>query len=153
MQATSSRVETPRRSASRRPSPGSAPPGDQIDDQAAVDYLQRALADIQQVVASLTPLVAPDVLAAAFGLPGQAGDPVRIRQLADHWNAGYELMLDWRQRLRVADPSDTYRALFELAGRLSTARSASITTLWTSSSRGSIASRLPWPWAPLWTSE
>ncbi len=101
------------------PVAGSAPPGDQIDDQAAVDYLQRALADIQQVVASLTPLVAPDVLAAAFGLPGQAGDPVRIRQLADHWNAGVRSdarlggnVCGWPTR------SDTYRALFELAGRL-----------------------------------
>lgn len=70
------------------------------------------------MVASLTPLFDPDVLTAAFGPPGQAGDPVRIRQLAERWTNVYELLLDWTRRLRSADPSNTYRPLFESLAQL-----------------------------------
>src|SRR5207248_1160781 len=71
-----------------------------------------------QVVASLTPLFGHDVLTAAFGPPGQAGDSVRIRQLAERWTNVYELLLDWARRLRSADPTDTYRPLFESLAQL-----------------------------------
>jgi hypothetical protein len=96
----------------------SSPADERVADDAAVDHLQRAIGDLQQIVASLTPLFGHDVFTAAFAPPGQAGDPIRIRQLAERWTNVYELLLDWARRLRSADPSDTYRPLFESLAQL-----------------------------------
>lgn len=101
-----------------RTAAGQAAADDHVDDQVVMDYVQHAIDDIQALVASLTPLFAPEVLAAAFGPPGQPGDPVRLRQLAERWNGVYELLLGWGRRLRDATPSVTYRGLFEALAAL-----------------------------------
>lgn len=95
-----------------------APSGERVEDAQVAPYLRRALDQAQGLVASLSQLFEPDVLERAFGSPGQAGDPDRLRQLAERWTSVYADLLSWASRLRAANKSSTYVTLFEAVARL-----------------------------------
>jgi hypothetical protein len=94
------------------------PSGERFADDIAVDFLSRAIDELQAAVASLDSLFAPAALQKAFGPPGKPGDPGAIGQLAARWTLTYESLLDWAARIRGAGVSPRFRGLFNAAARL-----------------------------------
>ena len=88
-----------------------------VDAAEIPSYLDHALDALKAVVGKLDTLVAPDVLQAAFGPPGQEGDPVRIRHLAQRWGTVYEELLDWAAAVRGVGAPSEYRHLLETVAR------------------------------------
>ncbi|MGH7735371.1 MAG: DUF4236 domain-containing protein, partial [Gemmatimonadales bacterium] len=94
------------------------PTGERLDDRLAAPHLSDAINALQQLVASLDHLFAPDRLERAFGPPGKPGDPGAIGQLAAHWTAVYEAVLNWIARIRGATVPDLYRGIYNAAAHL-----------------------------------
>lgn len=94
------------------------PTGERVEDDGVVGYLQGATDEVLGHIASLMSLMASDVQERAFGPPGQEGDPDRIRHLAERWTSIYGDVMRWAARLRAANKSVTYRAIFENLARL-----------------------------------
>ncbi|HEY1597472.1 MAG TPA: hypothetical protein VGF74_18885 [Thermoleophilaceae bacterium] len=93
---------------------------DRLDDDEAMDYLQRRFGEIKIEIAVMMTVFDPTSQVEAFGAPGEAGNPIGIEHFARRVLAGYEYFLDWAARLRGADVGDTFRALFEVTASLAT---------------------------------
>jgi hypothetical protein len=82
------------------------------------EFVSREFATMGRSLATFHRVFDPDVLKAAFGSPGESGDPDRIKSVARGVIHVYESMLDWAAELRnTAVPSD-YVDLFELTARM-----------------------------------
>ena len=93
------------------------PSGERVNDHDAIAYLRRALDDISLLVRTLSALMDPAVQERAFGAPGVAGDPERIRHLATRWTAVYGGLLAWSARLRGASKTAECEPAFEMLAR------------------------------------
>lgn len=83
----------------------------------AVDYVRRAFAKIESIVAAVNLLFAPTAFARAFGEPGADGDPERIAHLARRTVAMYEDLMDWAADLRGVSIASKYKPLIDIAAR------------------------------------
>jgi hypothetical protein len=92
--------------------------GERVEDDGAITYLQRALDDIGSLVQRLAVLLAPAHQERAFGAPGVAGSPERIRHLATRWTATYSDLLAWSARLRGASRAAKWAQAFALLARV-----------------------------------
>jgi hypothetical protein len=96
-----------------------APPSPQsIPDEQVPGFLQQANTEALGLIANFSALFDPAVIERAMGPPGQPGDPVRIRHLAERWTETYQDLLQWAARLRSVGKSDSYRPLFDGLARL-----------------------------------
>jgi hypothetical protein len=89
-----------------------------LDDQVAAVGLSESFTEHQDLIAAITYLFAPDRLQRAFGLPGVAGDPDAIGQLAARWTAVYDGLLSWIAWMRGVQVSDLYREIYDAASHL-----------------------------------
>jgi hypothetical protein len=83
------------------------------------DYLSRALRQLGAMIEPISRLF--DDQQAAFGLPGEQGDPVRLEHFANWIMSTYEDILDWGVQLRATDSSDVMTTVIELTARLAEA--------------------------------
>ncbi|MDA8201908.1 MAG: TIR domain-containing protein [Chloroflexi bacterium] len=91
--------------------------GEHVSMEAAIPYAQRTLDDLRNIVGSLTGLFEPMNLEKAFGPPGKAGDPDRIRHLGQRLTSAYERLLVWAARVRGASRPGELDQLFALLAR------------------------------------
>lgn len=59
---------------------------------------------------------------AAFGAPGEPGDPSAIEHLAERTIIAYETMMDWAAELRAIEPPPPFERMYELATTTSISR-------------------------------
>jgi hypothetical protein len=81
----------------------------------------RALSDafrrVRDIAETINQAFAPTAQERAFGPPGQPGDAVAIRHLAQRVLAVYEELLDAAALIRSVDPPDLQRPIFAIAAR------------------------------------
>ena len=94
-----------------------SPSGERVKDQDAALYLRQAGDEIRGLVLTLGDMMSPDVQERAFGAPGVAGDPDRLKRLAMRWTSQYGALMDWAARVRGAIHSQTFDDAFELLAR------------------------------------
>lgn len=78
---------------------------DRVDRGNVVEYAQAALADALRISANFGSVLDHEVQEAAFGKPGEPGDPDRIVHMAQRFVSVYEDFMDWAARLRGASVS------------------------------------------------
>ena len=79
-----------------------------LDDADAFSWIVNNFSLIESVTNSLDRILSVPAQDAAFGLPGEPGDPDRILHLADRFAKVYEECLDWAAKLRgttISDPN------------------------------------------------
>jgi hypothetical protein len=82
----------------------------QVAEDDVVDYLRRSMQRLGALVEPMTRVFEDQQ--AAFGEPGEPGDPLRIEHFANWIMNAYEDMLDWGAELRATDaPSGFERAI------------------------------------------
>ena len=74
--------------------------GEYVDRAGIVDFAQAALSDALQIAANFGAVLDHDVQEAAFGAPGEPGDPDRILHMSQRFLSVYEDFMDWSARLR-----------------------------------------------------
>ncbi|SRR6266699_558760 len=82
-----------------------------------LEYLQIQLNELKLLAESFTRVFRSEVMAAAFGLPGVAGDPARIIHLAKRVVGICNEMLAWAERLRGTSVPDKYDRLVSILAR------------------------------------
>ncbi|MHB1526460.1 MAG: TIR domain-containing protein [Candidatus Dormibacteria bacterium] len=93
-----------------------APIGERVEREQILPYVRRAFDDVRAIVDRFPALMDTAVLERAVGAPGESGDPVRIRLLAERLTSVYESLLDWAAHLRgVSVPADSRRLFDTLA--------------------------------------
>ena len=91
-----------------------SPSGERVKDQDAALYLRQTADEIRGLVLTLGDMMSPEVQERAFGAPGIAGDPDRLKRLAMRWAFQYGALMDWASRVRGAIHSETFDDAFEL---------------------------------------
>lgn len=91
--------------------------GERMEDNEMSSFLRRMFNEIGALVRSLVSMMEPEVQERAFGPSGVAGDPIRIRHLAQRWNSAYEGLLDWATRIRGLSHDGRFDSAFELLAR------------------------------------
>ena len=92
---------------------------DHLDDAAALRYIRTATTDLTRVVATVDRLFSATAQRAAFGGPGEPGDPDRITHLAHRLAGVYEELLTWAADLRSTTiEHPVLRRLADAAARL-----------------------------------
>lgn len=86
-----------------------------IEDDQIASFVSRAFGRLGSIMEPLARVF--EGQEAAFGAPGEPGDPVRIEHFANWIMGAYEDMLDWEAELRAADVSDQFERTLELASR------------------------------------
>jgi hypothetical protein len=86
-----------------------------VDDDEIASFVSLAVSRLGSIIEPLTRVF--EGQEAAFGAPGEPGDPVRIEHFANWIMGAYEDMLDWGAELRAADVSDTFERTLELASK------------------------------------
>jgi hypothetical protein len=94
------------------------PTHEAVRDEDVARYLGNATSEAMRLVAVFSELVDHAHQERAFGKPGEAGDPERIRHLADRWTSCYEDLLQWAARLHAVVRPPTFVPLFGLVARL-----------------------------------
>ena len=96
---------------------GYAPPahGSVLDGAEATTFLSGAYRQVRGLLANFNRLMDPKSQELAFGPLGQAGDPARIRHLAERVVDVYEGMLDWAARLRSTPVADRFQRALDLS--------------------------------------
>jgi TIR domain len=92
--------------------------GNVMDDGTAIRYLSAATQQASLISSGITRVLDSDAQTAAFGAPGEPGDPERIEHLATRLIGVYEEFLDWARDLRSITVDAELRQAFELAARL-----------------------------------
>jgi hypothetical protein len=90
-----------------------APAGETVADDQVVPFLHGAMNDALRHMENLKGMMEPEVQDRALGPRGVAGDPDRIRHLAERWTSVYGELMSWAARLRSARVSSEYRGLFD----------------------------------------
>lgn len=89
-----------------------------LDDAEAARWLHDNMTEIQGIVASFNRILATDAQEAAFGKPGESGDPDRILHLGTRLVKVYEEFLDWSATLRATGiHNDNIRRAAEIEAR------------------------------------
>jgi hypothetical protein len=91
--------------------------GQAVRREELADYISRGMGDIQRITKSLEQLLNRSVQDRAFGAPGEAGDPDRIRHLADRLTSSYSDSLDWAEKIRAASVTSNYHDLLDYFAR------------------------------------
>lgn len=94
------------------------PTAERVDNDTAIAFIKGSLDGVTGQIANFNALFEREVQERAFGLPGQPGDPARIRQFALRLTGTYEGFLDCAARLRGVSKPSSFRQLFELQARL-----------------------------------
>ena len=81
-------------------------------------FVDKALAEAKELSGILRVVTSKEVQQAAFGAPGQPGDPARIADLAKRYNDMYEGFLDWVAKVRSANAPAECRHALELLTKL-----------------------------------
>lgn len=92
--------------------------GKYLDDRNAIEYLTSATDEVMAIAGQLDRVLDSDAQEAAFGAPGEAGNPERIEHLATRLIGVYEDFIDWARNLRGTGVPSELRNTFELAARL-----------------------------------
>jgi len=96
---------------------GFALPGRFVAETDVIDYAMAELSTLEGLVSTLESLMSHEAQDAAFGLPGEPGDPDLISHLARRWNDVYVEFLNWAARVRGASVPSAYRGLMGKLGR------------------------------------
>jgi len=94
------------------------PSGQSLSDAEAVEMLSAVFGRAGALTSNVARILAPQATEAAFGAPGQPGDPERIEHLTRRLVDVYAGLLDWAADLRGALVSDRYRRSFEIASHV-----------------------------------
>lgn len=78
------------------------------------DFLSEPFVEMRALGENVMRVFNPEIQEAAFGAPGQSGDPDRIRHLATRLIAGYEQFLDWSQRLRATRVPEVFQPVVDV---------------------------------------
>lgn len=89
-----------------------------LNRKEAIAVLRGATNEGSAIVSGITRVLDPRAQEAAFGAPGEPGDPDRIEHLASSLMAIYEELLDRAARLRGRSVPGELRHVFELAAQL-----------------------------------
>ena len=92
--------------------------GKYMADKKAVRYLRSAMTTAGAIIGGINRVLDSDAQVAAFGAPGQPGNPERIEHLATRLISVYEELLDWARNLRGISVSERVGDTFELGARL-----------------------------------
>ncbi|MEV7042922.1 TIR domain-containing protein [Amycolatopsis sp. NPDC051061] len=80
--------------------------GKVIAGEDGLSWLGNKLTSVSTIVANLDRVLSDDAQTAAFGKPGEAGDPERIIHLANRLTGIYEELLDWAAGIRATGFED-----------------------------------------------
>jgi hypothetical protein len=78
------------------------------------EYLNVQLGELQDLVRNIDPLFRDEVIEAAFGAPGVAGDPARLLHLAKRLIGVYDDFLRWVERIRGTSFPSQFKHLMEI---------------------------------------
>jgi hypothetical protein len=92
-----------------------------LEPGAEFEYLSNEFSRLRVLVGSVQRVFEPAAQEQASGAPGEAGDPIRIENLARHVIGIYEGLLDWAARLRAVVPPDHLERTFELTALMAKA--------------------------------
>lgn len=73
---------------------------------------------MRRQVAAVDRVFDPEVLEKAFGLTGEAGDPIVIRRVGRGVIQIYESLMEWAAALRNASVDGEYEEIVEIAARM-----------------------------------
>lgn len=88
-------------------------PKQDFDRATTLGYLTREMGWVQTQLEVLTRILSPEAVEAAFGAPGEPGDPEKIAGLARRLLSMYEALMDWAANLRNTSVPDDFRELRE----------------------------------------
>lgn len=89
-----------------------------LEDDEAVLHLRRRILQIQGIANSFNKVLSRPAQLAAFGLPGEAGDPDRIIHLGTRLVSVYEEFIDWAADIRsTAVDDDHLRRALDVTAR------------------------------------
>lgn len=80
--------------------------GKHLDDAEGVTLIKGSMTPLQGIIASFNRVLSPEAQEAAFGKPGDPGDPDRIFHLANRFASVYEELLDFAANLRATGIED-----------------------------------------------
>ena len=86
-----------------------------IEADEVAEFLGQAMGQLGSVIEPITRVF--DGQQAAFGAPGEPGDPVRIKHFADWVIRTYEEILDWEAEIRAAQVPEEFGRAVELLAR------------------------------------
>lgn len=92
--------------------------GTYMDKQTAIDFLSSKATEAMMIIRGISRVLAPGALEAAFGAPGEPGDPAKIEHLAARLIDIYEEFLDWAAYIRGVSVPDELQNAFELTAQL-----------------------------------
>jgi hypothetical protein len=75
--------------------------GKHLDDEGAVALIKESMTPLLGIIESFNRVLSPEAQEAAFGKPGEPGDPDRIFHLANRFASVYEELLDFAADLRA----------------------------------------------------
>src|SRR5207244_11693092 len=82
----------------------------------AIRRLQGVFPEARAISDNINRLLSNESQEKAFGIPGLAGDPIRIEHLARRLIDVYGGLLDWSARLRGATVPERFADVFRIAG-------------------------------------
>ena len=92
--------------------------GNHLRDDQVSEVLQNSIASVSSISESFDRVLASGPQEAAFGKPGESGDPERIIHLAARFVSVYEEFIDWATDLRAMSVSDgNLRRVLDLESR------------------------------------
>ncbi|WP_410626143.1 toll/interleukin-1 receptor domain-containing protein [Amycolatopsis sp. cmx-8-4] len=80
--------------------------GTVVDDEEGLTLLSTKLTSVATIVSNIDRVLSPEAQVAAFGEPGEPGDPERIIHLASRLTSIYGELLDWSADLRAIGIAD-----------------------------------------------
>jgi hypothetical protein len=89
--------------------------GQYIDDHEVLTFVRRAMRDFSACLTDVMKMIDDQARERAFGLPGQAGNPVLIEHLADRFIEVYGEILDIAAKLRGAGVSKNMESVIDAA--------------------------------------
>jgi TIR domain len=75
--------------------------GKHLDDEGAVALIKESMTPLLGIIESFNRIMSPGAQEAAFGKPGEPGEPDRILHLANRFASVYEELLDFAANLRA----------------------------------------------------
>jgi hypothetical protein len=89
-----------------------------VDDEDVPAFLGRELGWLSRLVETSMRMFDPDAQQAAFGAPGEPGDPVRILHFAERIVSMCEELLDWAASIHCVVVSDAFEDVVDILPRM-----------------------------------